>query len=56
MENISNDELRSRLTIYLKKDFPNDDINESVTTVMLNVIGYASKLGREINTEAKVPK
>ena len=49
MENISNDDLRSRLTIYLKKDFPNDVINESVTTVMLNVIGYASKLGREIN-------
>lgn len=47
--NVSNDDLRSRLVIYLKKDFPEDDINESVTTVMLNVMGYASKLGRDID-------
>ena len=49
MSNITNDELRSKLTTYLQKSFPDDDINESVTTVMLNVMGYASKLGRDIN-------
>lgn len=49
MDNITNADLRNRLTLYLKNNFPNDEINESVTTVMLNVMGYASKLGREIN-------
>ena len=49
MSNITNDELRSKLTTYLQKYYPDDDINESVTTVMLNVMGYASKLGRDIN-------
>lgn len=49
MDNISNNELHSRLTSFLKSKFPDDDINESVTTVMINVMGYALKLGREIN-------